>query len=411
MKPAINATGLVGHSAVRLYVMGDRAIDDQPTAAEIGQMADVVGESIAAGAVGFSTSRLRGHVVPDGRCVPGTYAEMDEIDAIAQAISDAGGGLFQNVLNIEDFPHEFAMLRRQGSHDGVRVLFSSGVGHDPASGHWMRGEIEAIAAEGIDVTAICAPRASGFVAGMYNILPFRGEPWKELGALDFEGRLAAIRDPQMRARLAAATDTPIYPLDGMFWMGDGDAPDYVGGAEASLQALAAAAGESPAETFLRLNDESDGRAMFTLRIFNPNLEGLEVLMGSEFVLPSLGDAGAHVGQIMDAGWPSFVFSHWVREAGLFEPGEAVRRLTSEPARVLGLDDRGTIAEGKRADLAVFDLDTVVEQFPEFAYDFPRGHGRFVQRSNGYRATVCNGTVITEHGDHTGDRGGRVLRRA
>ncbi|NNE74657.1 MAG: amidohydrolase family protein [Acidimicrobiales bacterium] len=411
LRPAVNATGLVGHSAVRLYVMGENAVDGQPTETEIAQMAEVVGQSIAEGALGFSTSRLLGHKVPDGRCVPGTHAEMHEIEAIAAAISEAGGGLFQNVLNIENLPHEFEMLKRQGSHAGVRVMFSTGVGADPGSGHWMRQQIESLAASGVDVTGICTPRASGLVVGLYNIMPFKGKAWIEMYGLDFEGRLAAVRDPAMRARLVDECDGAMWEPERMFWMGAGETPNYVGGPEASLAGLAEAAGESPVECFLRLADEADGRVLFTLRIFNPSIEALEVLLGSEFVLPSLGDAGAHVGQIMDAGWTSFVLSHWVRTKHVYTEAEAIRRMTAEPARILGLDDRGRVAPGMGADLNVLDLETVSEQFPTFVHDFPGGHGRFQQKSNGYTATVCNGELITTTDGHTGNRAGQVLRRA
>ncbi len=408
LKPAVNATGLVGHSAVRLYVMGDRAIDDQPTATEIAEMADIVGQSVAEGAVGFSTSRLHGHKVPDGRNTPGTYAEMPEINAIAAAISEAGGGLFQNVLNITDFPTEFAMLRQQAAHDGVRVLFSSGTGMNPSSGAIMRAEIESMVNEGLDVTAISIPRGSGFVVGLYNNLPFRGGAWSELRALDFDARVAAIREPQMRDRLLVEGEA-VYFTDRMFPMGDGPSPRYDGTADESLGSLAEAAGESAQQTFLAMADATNGHALLTMRIFNPNLEALEELLASDYVLPSLGDAGAHVGQIMDAGWTSFVLSHWVRERQLYSPEEGIRRLTSEPARVLGLADRGSVKVGMKADVNVLSLDNVAEQHPTFVHDFPGGHGRFMQKSIGYRATICNGTVITDNGEHTGDRAGVVLR--
>jgi N-acyl-D-aspartate/D-glutamate deacylase len=127
------------------------------------------------------------------------------------------------------------------------------------------------------------------------------------------------------------------------------------------------------------------------------------------MFPILGDAGAHVSQIMDAGWASFVLSHWVRERGLFTLGEAIRRLTSGPARVLGLKDRGTLAPGMRADVNVLDPAAVAERQPEIVHDFPGGAPRFIQRSRGYRATIVNGRVSIENGEHTGVRAGSVLR--
>ncbi len=133
------------------------------------------------------------------------------------------------------------------------------------------------------------------------------------------------------------------------------------------------------------------------------------LFRSERAFPSLGDAGAHVSQIMDAGWPSFVLSYWVRERGLYSMGEAVRRLTSAPARVIGLQDRGILAPGKRADVNVFDADEVAELHPEIVHDFPGGAPRYIQRSKGYKATLVNGQVSVQDGVHTGTRAGKVLR--
>ena len=146
-----------------------------------------------------------------------------------------------------------------------------------------------------------------------------------------------------------------------------------------------------------------------MRFFNPNLAALADLISGEHVLPGLGDAGAHVGQIMDSGWCSFVLSHWVRETGLYTVGEAVRRMTSAPARIIGLSDRGRLEPGLRADLNVIDLERVHEQMPEYVHDFPGGSGRFIQRAVGYRATICNGQLVLADDKHTGTRSGQVLR--
>jgi N-acyl-D-aspartate/D-glutamate deacylase len=144
-------------------------------------------------------------------------------------------------------------------------------------------------------------------------------------------------------------------------------------------------------------------------MFNQSLDALRDLLASPRVFPILGDAGAHVSQIMDAGWASFVLSHWVRNQGLFSMGEAIRRMTSGPARIIGLADRGTLAPGMRADVNVFDPERVGECQPEIVHDFPGGAPRFLQRSRGYRATIVNGKVSVMDGEHTGIRAGAVLR--
>ena len=146
-------------------------------------------------------------------------------------------------------------------------------------------------------------------------------------------------------------------------------------------------------------------------MFNRNLKALADLFRNENIFPSLGDAGAHVSQIMDAGWTSFILSYWVREAGLYTIGEAVRRMTSGPARVIGLKDRGVLRAGLRADVNVLDPDTVAERQPELVHDFPGGAPRYIQKAVGYRATLVNGEVTVADGEHTGARAGRVLRHA
>ena len=152
-----------------------------------------------------------------------------------------------------------------------------------------------------------------------------------------------------------------------------------------------------------------GKALFTLRFFNQNIDAVAKAISSDFCLPSLGDAGAHVGQVMDSGWATFVLTHWHRETGLFTLEEAIRRLTSAPALILGIKDRGLLREGFRADINVIDLDSLSESMPEMVSDFPGGTSRFIQRARGYAATLVNGKVILEDDSHTGVRAGTVLR--
>jgi N-acyl-D-aspartate/D-glutamate deacylase len=177
-----------------------------------------------------------------------------------------------------------------------------------------------------------------------------------------------------------------------------------------LFTLAEAAGEHPVETWLRIAYETNGKALFHMRLFNVDLDALPDLITKEWAMPGLGDAGAHVSQMIDAGWITFILSHWHRDKGLYSIEEAVRRISAVPASVLGLDDRGTLAVGKRADLNVFDIDRLEERMPEIVHDFPFGAPRFIQRAVGYKATVCNGQVVLRDDELTGERPGRILRR-
>ncbi|MEM6708158.1 MAG: amidohydrolase family protein [Pseudomonadota bacterium] len=409
LKPALNVGGLIGHCALRYYVMGERGVADAATPAEIDAMASLAAEAIRDGAVGFSTSRFLGHYLPDGRHVPGTHAAHEELVAIARAVS-AAGGLMQNVLNLGgDFDGELDLLRKQ-AETGARVLFSTTAGTTFTFGDKLTQRIEAMRAEGLDVNAICIPRGSGFVSGLQCLPLWSGDQWRTLRNVDFETRLAMVNDDLTVAELIAEAERrpSRFPAEDVFYLGSDAEPDYTAGAERSLGFLARAHGESPAATWLRTARDSDGQVLWVLRMFNKNLDAVARLISTDWCLPSLGDAGAHVSQIMDSGWATFTLAHWHRDTGLYDLPEAVRRLTSAPARIMGLDDRGTLAVGRRADLNVIDLAALGERMPRIVHDFPGEAPRFIQQSTGYRATVCNGAVILEDGALTGSRAGQLV---
>ncbi len=179
--------------------------------------------------------------------------------------------------------------------------------------------------------------------------------------------------------------------------------------ENSLKAVADRRGVSPAEAFIDLSLESNGRVLINWPFLNQRLDAVTEMLGDPNVVMGLADAGAHVGQIMDASQPTFFLSQWVRERGVLPIEEAVRRLTSDTADLFGITDRGTVRTGSFADVNVIDLDGLHLQLPEYVHDFPGGAGRYTQRAEGYRATVVNGHVTLVDGDHTGDLAGVMLR--
>ncbi len=406
LRPALNVAGMVGHCAVRFYVMGERAVEEQASADERKQMADIVAHSIDGGAVGFSTNRYPPHKLPDGRSIPGTFADPEELVAIAKAVGPRNG-LMQAV------GADFEVLKAMAETTKGRILFSYGTGPQPGSGKAQAENLAKLCQHG-DLTAITQVRGSGFMFGLQSNLPVQGDTWDALRKQNLAGRLASIRKPEIRAKLVAegkAMKRRFFSMTNVFYLGDGESPNYATPPEQNLETQAEAAGEHWVETFLRLSDESDGRALFNLRMFNQSLKELGDLFKSEHIFPSLGDAGAHVSQIMDAGWPSFILSYWIRETGLYTLGEGIRRLTSGPARVLGLQDRGTLAAGMRADVNVLDPSRVAERQPELVHDFPGGAPRYIQKSFGYKTTIVNGEVTLVDGEHTGARAGQVLRHA
>ena len=406
--PSINIAGLVGHCAVRFYVMGERAVEEPATDDEVRQIAELAGQSVKEGAVGFSTNRLPGHRLPDGRSIPGTFADRDELRAVAREVGKHGG-IMQTVSDFRDFDAEIELIADEArTARGALFSMAAEMGVER-----MDERVQAMRAEGLNVTSVTVPRSGGGVGGLSTNNFFRTEAWNEVRKLDLAGRLKAIRDPEMRRRLVdevkAQGDQVAEGTKRWFYMGDKPRPRYTQHLEESLFHKAQAAGEHPVQTWLKITDETDGKALFHLRGFNVNLSVLEDLIRTEWAMPGLGDAGAHVSQMIDSGWSTFILSHWHRDSGVYAIEEAVRRITSVPAGVLGLTDRGTLEVGKRADVNVFDIGRLEERMPEMVHDFPFGAPRFIQRAVGYHATVCNGTVVLRDDELTGERPGRVLR--
>ena len=406
--PSINIAGLVGHCAVRFYVMGERAVEEPATAEEVRQIAELAAQSVQEGALGFSTNRLPGHRLPDGRSIPGTFAHRDELRAVAKAVGKHGG-IMQTVSDFREFDEELDLIRDE-ARSARGALFSSAVeiGHER-----LNERVTAMRDEGLNVTSVTVPRSGGGVGGLSTNNFFRTDAWNELRKLDVDARLKAIRDPENRRRLVdevkAQGEQVLEGTKRWFYMGDQARPRYTQQLGESLYHQAKAAGEHPVETWLRYADETDGKALFHLRGFNVNLGALEELIKMDWAMPGLGDAGAHVSQMIDSGWSTFILSHWHRDSGVYSLQEAVRRISAVPADVLGLADRGTLAVGKRADVNVFDISRLEERMPQIVHDFPFGAPRFIQRAAGYKATVCNGTVVLRDDELTGECAGRVLR--
>lgn len=404
IRPGINVAGLVGHSAVRWYVMGPRSVEEQATPAEVAQMAQVVGEALDRGALGFSINRFAAHVGPDGKAIPGTFADVSELVEIGKAVRERNG-----LMQLVGSP--LGELAEVADGSGARVLFSYGVGPERGSGEAAAKRLDELC-EGRDVTAITQVRGSGFMFGLQTGLPFSGgDAWRAFKRLSFEARLAALRDPGMFAKLVEeAGDRSRLPLEEVYYLGDGESLDYVVPRRANVLTLMAATGETFTELFLRLSRDTDGRAFFSQRMFCKEMDEVGGLLGgSTNVYPGLGDAGAHVSQVMDADWATFTLGHWVRREGLYGLGEAVRRMTSGPARVMGLGDRGTLAVGQKADVNVIDFARLTQLRPQIVNDFPHGAPRYIQGARGYKATLVNGQVNIRDDKLTGARAGQVLR--
>jgi len=403
LKPSLNVAGLVGHSAIRYYVMGDRSFDEQATEAEKQQMAEIVDKAMKDGAVGFSTNRYEPHKAPDGRSIPGTFAECSELVEIAKVVGPKDG-LMQLV------GADAEVMKSVAETEGSRVLFSYGCSGEEGSGAKAAKHLDEMNLDGRNITATSHTRGSGYMFGLQSGIPIQGPTWDELREKGFAARLEAINDETFCEALVAEAREPKscpIPLQKVYFLGLDEMPDH--NSAQNLIELSKSASEHWSETFLRLSRESNGRGLFNWRMFGTNLKEQGDLFGSENLIPGLGDVGAHVSQIMDGGWASFILSYYVREKGVFTLPQAIKRMTADPAAVIGLKDRGILKAGMKADINVFNPKEVTELQPLLVNDFPGEAPRYIQKSKGFKATIVNGSVNVLDGEPTGARAGQILR--
>ena len=413
----INVGGMVGHSAVRLAAMGERGMEETPSSAEdIAAMVDMVDEAIGAGALGFSTSRTLLHVVPDGRQVPGTFADESELLAFGDVLGKHGKGIFEAAARLgerdreEHLPKtraEVAWMGEVSRRSGRPVSF--GLVSSNRRPDLFRKVVEFTREEnqaGANVRPQTTCRGIGVIYNLANRLPFRNAAWKQVFDMPAGDRLAAISDPNRRADFLAADLAAA--ADKLWIFPDGDAR-YDCRPEDSLQAEADRAGVAPVELFLDRCIASGGTLNLNYPILNESLDSVQEMLDDPMVSLGLADAGAHVGQIMDSSQPTFYLTYWVREKQRWELEEAIRRLTSDTADLFGIKGRGRLVEGAYADVNVIDFDNLRLPQPEYVFDFPNGAGRYIQGASGYDYTIVNGQVFMDHGEHTGAFAGTTLR--
>ena len=420
MPKGVNVGGMIGHCSLRHYAMGERGLDEAPANEDdVASMCDLVDEAMAAGALGFSTSRTLLHRVPDGRPVPGTWADERELLAIADVLGRHGKGVYEVAPRFERPGDKYEGTRSEirwmaeiNRRTGRTVTF--GLAQSNAGPELYRKILELVdeeAAQGGELRPQTTARGIGLLFGLQHRTFFdRAPAWAELQELALPQRLAALENDERRATLlvAAAEHTPPLPWDGVFVLTDDDV-DYAADPDTSLATHAARAGETIPEAFVRISRETGGRALFNFPFLNQRMDAVEELLDHPRVAIGLGDSGAHVGLIMDASLPTWFLLHWVRDRGKYPIEDAIRRLTSDTADIFGVADRGVLRPGAYADVNVLDIDALALPLPEFVRDFPAGAGRYVQRSSGYRATVVNGAVFMRDGEPTGEHAGRTLR--
>ena len=433
---SMDIAAFVPHAPLRVYVMGDRgALDVEPTPSEIEEMAAHVRSSIAAGAIGVSTSRSLNHRTLDGELVPGTFANSTELVALAQAMVDAGGGLFEAVPTGETGDDhdtvigEIALLAEVSKRTGAPVSFLM-IQSMGAPDLW-RAQLAAVAkanSEGAKLVPQVAGRPGGMLIGVatYHGLMRRPTFRRLESERSYEELLVELQKPEVKAAILSEENLPEDPnrqyesiADNMAFMFEklfvlGDPPEYEPTSDRSIAGIAEATGKDPWEV---LYDSIAGGELLLGAFTNyaeTSQDHLAVMIEHPDTVIGLSDGGAHVRFICDASLPTYLLTHWTRDrtrGARLSIESVVRKQSALTAEVVGLTDRGTLEEGKRADINVIDLDRLVLHPPRPSDDLPAGGRRILQDATGYVATIVNGVITRRDDADTGARPGRLVRAA
>ena len=440
----VDVAVMVPHDPLRVYVMGGRAVFDQPaTPTDIAAMRRIVGEALDAGAIGFSTGRSDAHKTADGEWTPTSEATVEELTGIASAFAERDHGVLQAVSDFDmvrpdpDFDAEWDLLsayfRAAPNAKGSISLMQ----RDFAPDDW-RKILQRSDDEGLPIHFQVAPRAIGVMQGLNcTFHPLMAFPsYLDIADLPLEARVERMRDPAFKARMLSETPrkiagegTNLPPMVDMLIAGfemvswkmfrldrDGEV-DYEQSRSDSLGAMAQAKGVSVWDLTYDYLLEDDGRSLIYFPIYNYtdfDYEAVLTMMRHPRALPGLSDGGAHVGTICDASFPTYLLSHWARDrAGRGLEGiplpRAVQMLTADGADYLGLQDRGRIEVGLKADLNVIDFDALRLGVPEMVQDLPAGGQRLLQPVEGYVATYVSGECVIADGEVTKARPGQLVR--
>ena len=439
---AIDFAVQVPHDVLRVYVMRERALAEEPaTEQDIAQMRALVRRALEAGAVGFSTGRTDNHRTARGKPTPASEASERELVGIAEALAGLDHGVLQAVSDFdmmrspERFDPEFDVIEALAKAGGGRPTSISLMQRDQDPNQWRKilDRAEQAAQRGTTIRMQVAPRPIGVLLGLQATFhPFIGYPsYKAISALPLAQRVAKLREPERKAAIlsekterVAGDGSPIPPLaDILLAQIDrisqriyrlGQQPDYEPDPKTCLWAEAQATGRSVLEVLYDAMLEDEGRALLYFPIFNfaeLNLDNVRTMLTHPLSLPGLSDGGAHVGTICDASFPTFMLTHWGRDRaeGKIPLERLVKMQTHDTARYIGFTDRGSIAPGQKADVNVIDFDRLKLHAPNIQADLPAGGRRLMQRADGYIATLVGGTVIAQDGALTGEHPGRLVR--
>ena len=424
---ALNYGMYIGHSALRMYVMGRRGLEERANEDDLRVMAHAVGEAVRAGAMGFSTSRATTHVTPDGSPVASRIADWEEIDRLVGALAALDAGIFQIGPDISGGEAQRAFLerlRRVALENGRPIMFgvlATRQGVDPNPWNYQTRYMDDVVAAGGRMFGQATTRSINAVFSLKSYLPFDVLPgWQALRKLPLDEQKCRLADPEMRRRLVAE-EAQMKPRDSVLQGGgaattDPRKPNYanlypmlgVDWDDPSIADLARQSGKHPVEIIIDLCLEDDNR-VFVQPIVNESPADVLGILKHPRTLATFSDSGAHVCQEMGSSLQTHLLSYWVRNKQQFTLEEAIRMLTFDNASAWELPDRGLVRTGYAADLVVFDERRIKPCLPTVEQDLPGGARRLVQKADGIAATIVNGTVAVENGQATGDFAGCVLK--
>jgi len=419
----INYSGYIGHSALRTYVMGERAFDQKATEDDLRAMERELRDAIRAGAMGFTTSRSPAHETPEGRIVASRNATWDEVRRLVNTMGELNAGLFELAGEGVDRAPGDPGLREY--HERLRDLAVES-GRPITFGVFSRKGVPDVwrtylalcdetAARGGRMFAQVHSRSLSALLSFKTQTPFDRLPvWKDLRSLPVPEQARKLRDPELRrvliensgardGRRAVGTEARPADYDSLLVF------DTVYGPHRTVAEVARERGQHPAETMIDLALARDMDAFFLQPIANEDQDLALEIMRHPRTVTTFSDSGAHVSQLMDSSLQTHLLSHWTRDKQAFTLEQAVRMITLVPAQQWGFADRGLIREGLAADLVVFDPATIAAEMPEVVDDLPAGARRLIQRTRGVAATVVNGEVLLRDGKHTGALPGQLLR--
>ena len=422
----IDFAAQVPHGPLRVYVMGDRGANrETATPEDIEKMADLTSEAVKAGALGFSTSRTLNHQTAEGQPTPTLTAELDEMVGIAKGVQAAGSGVMQVVTDFKGNDNEFELLKEMAKQSG-RPLSVSVAQHHRVTDGWRNilQTIERANSEGVKLAAQVCGRPIGVLFGLeLTNNPFSAHPsFIEIKDLPLDEKLFKLRDEQFRERLLAeAPQVENNPFlrqaharyHDMYVMQEN--PDYEPPPSESIASQAMELGLNPLELCLDIMTRGEGKDMIYYAFLNygeSSLDPAKEMMEHPNTILGLGDGGAHCGSICDGSFTTHMLTHWTRDRKRGEKLElpwVIKAHCRDTAKAVGLNDRGILAPGYRADINIVDLKKMQLRKPEVHFDLPAGGRRLMQYADGYVATIVNGVPIYLDGESTGARPGRLVR--